>query len=62
DVRLFDLFNEGETSELKSLAFSIVFESNNGNSLTEEMINPIFNDLQGILEDRHHYQVRKQNL
>ena len=62
DVRLFDLFNEGETSGLKSLAFSIVFESNNGNSLTEEMINPIFNDLQGILEDRHHYQVRKQNL
>lgn len=62
DVRLFDLFNEGQNSPTKSLAFSIVFESNNGNSLTEEMINPIFNDLQNVLEERHHYQIRKQNL
>lgn len=62
NIRLFDLFNEGQNSNLKSLAFSIVFESNNNNSLTEEMVNPIFNDLQKTLEERHHYQIRKQNL
>lgn len=62
DVRLFDLFTEGQAATSKSLAFSIVFESNNGNSLTEEMVNPIFSDLQGMLEERYHYQIRKQNL
>lgn len=62
DVRLFDLFNEGQNAKSKSLAFSIIFESNNGNSLTEEMINPIFNDLQTSLEERYHYEIRKQNL
>lgn len=62
EVRLFDLFNEPQASNLKSFAFSIVFESNNGNSLTEEMINPSFHGLQEVLEERYHYQIRKQNL
>lgn len=61
DVRLFDVFKDEKNLAQKSLAFSLVFGSNTG-TLTEEMVNPIFEALQDGIEKNYGYQVRKQVL
>ncbi len=61
DVRLFDVFKDDKNLTQKSLAFSLVFGSNSG-TLTEEMINPIFEALQESIEKNYGYQVRKQTV
>lgn len=60
DVRLFDVF-KGEDNEQKSLAFTLIFGAQN-TTLTEEMVNPIFENLQESMEKSFNYQVRKQTL
>ena len=62
DVRVFDLFRDPQNTNNKSLAFSIVFSSNTGSTLTEAAVNPIFEALQVKIEENHIYQVRKQVL
>ena len=61
DVRLFDVFNEDKNLSKKSLAFTIIFDSNKG-TLTESVVNPIFDALQDMIEKNYDYQVRRQSL
>jgi len=61
DVRLFDVFNDDNNLSKKSLAFTIIFDSNKG-TLTESVVNPIFDALQDAMEKNYDYQVRKQSL
>lgn len=60
DVRLFDVF-KGTDKGQKSLAFTLIFGAQN-TTLTEEMVNPIFEQLQESMEKNFNYQVRKQTL
>jgi phenylalanyl-tRNA synthetase beta chain len=58
-VNIFDVFHDAANSKKKSLAFSLVFDSNVG-TLTDEQVNSIFEKLQDCLEKDYTYQIRKQ--
>ena len=60
-VRVVDVFEDTADTTRKSFCFSLVFGSEHG-TLTDEMVNPIFDALQDQLENQHHYQLRKQIL
>ena len=61
-VRIVDVFEDTSSDTTrKSFCFSLVFGSDRG-TLTDEMVNPIFDALQDQLENHHHYQLRKQIL
>ena len=53
-----DLFSDKENLSKKSLAFSIVFGSNDNTTLTEEMVSPVFENLQINIEKNFDYQIR----
>jgi phenylalanyl-tRNA synthetase beta subunit len=58
-VNIFDVFHDATNGEKKSLAFSLVFDSN-VETLTDEQVNGVFEKLQGCLEKDYTYQIRKQ--
>ncbi|MDR0755666.1 MAG: phenylalanine--tRNA ligase subunit beta [Puniceicoccales bacterium] len=58
-VSVFDVFHDATNGKKKSLAFSLVFDSNVG-TLTDEQVNNVFEKLQGGLERDYNYQIRRQ--
>jgi phenylalanyl-tRNA synthetase beta chain len=58
-VSIFDVFCDASNNEKKSLAFSLVFDSN-VETLTDEQVNDVFEKLQTHLEKNYTYQIRKQ--
>ncbi len=58
EVRLFDVYDDANNANQKSLAFSLTFGSSEG-TLTDVIVNEIFEKIQSDLEQQYHYKVRK---